>query len=148
VLNGPTPAAPVAQPTPRAAMAAKLRTAEGRAIYRQRKCAVEPVIGIIKDVLGFRQFSLRGLALERGEWILICLAYNIKRLHTLLGRVVPQPAHLTALLAAVVLLVRPALAPWCRGRCAQRSPRARRSVPVPAFNIVGLCLADFSPTGC
>lgn len=149
VLNGPAPVDPGAQPTPRALMAAKLRTAEGRAIYRQRKCTVEPVIGIIKDVLGFRQFSLRGLAQVRGEWILVCLAYNIKRLHTLLGGVVPQPAHLTPLLAAMVLLLRSALAPWCRrGLCSQRIPRPRRPAPALAFNIVGPCLADFSPTGC
>jgi hypothetical protein len=41
------------------------------------------VIGIIKEVLGFRQFSLRGLFAAGGEWTLVCLAYNLKRLHTL-----------------------------------------------------------------
>ncbi|MEK7442711.1 MAG: transposase, partial [Chloroflexota bacterium] len=46
-----------------------------------RKCTVEPVIGIIKEVLGFRQFSLRGLAAAAGEWCLVCLAFNLKRLH-------------------------------------------------------------------
>jgi hypothetical protein len=52
-----------------------------------RKCTVEPVIGIIKEVLGFRQFSLRGLLAAAGEWCLVCLAFNLKRLHTLyLGR--------------------------------------------------------------
>lgn len=65
-------------------MAYKLRTEIGRAIYRLRKCTVEPVIGIIKEVLGFRQFSLRGLAAAAGEWCLVCLAFNIKRLHKLL----------------------------------------------------------------
>ena len=53
------PAPPAVPPTPRTAMAAKLRQPEGRAIYRLRKCTVEPAIGIIKDVMGFRQFSLR-----------------------------------------------------------------------------------------
>ena len=43
------------------------------------------VIGIIKEVLGFRQFSLRGLSAAAGEWNLVCLAFNLKRLHTLLG---------------------------------------------------------------
>jgi transposase len=63
-------------------MAYKLRTEIGKAVYRLRKSTVEPVIGIIKEVLGFRQFSLRGLAAAGGEWTLACLAYNLKRLHT------------------------------------------------------------------
>ena len=52
-------------------------------IYRGRKCSVEPVFGQIKEVLGFRQFSLRGLTKAAGEWCLVCLAYNLKRLHRL-----------------------------------------------------------------
>ena len=64
-------------------MAYKLRTAIGNALYRLRKSTVEPVIGIIKEILGFRQFSLRGLCAAGGEWTLVCLAYNLKRLHTL-----------------------------------------------------------------
>lgn len=65
------------------AMAEKLRTPEGKATYRRRACTVEPVFGIIKAVLGFRQFLLRGLGKVSGEWNLVCLAYNFKRLHTL-----------------------------------------------------------------
>lgn len=64
-------------------MAYKLRSAIGKAVYRLRKSTVEPVIGIIKEVLGFRQFSLRGMFAAAGEWTLVCLAYNLKRLHTL-----------------------------------------------------------------
>ena len=64
-------------------MAYKLRTEMGDALYRLRKSTVEPVIGIIKEVLGFRQFSLRGLLAAGGEWTLVCLAYNLKRMHTL-----------------------------------------------------------------
>ena len=64
-------------------MAYKLRTKIGKALYCLRKSTVEPVIGIIKEVLGFRQFSLRGLGQASGEWTLVCLAYNLKRLHTL-----------------------------------------------------------------
>jgi len=64
-------------------MAYKLQTEIGQAIYRLRKCTVEPVIGIIKEVLGFRQFSLRGLKAAAGEWCLVCLAFNLKRMHTL-----------------------------------------------------------------
>jgi hypothetical protein len=65
-------------------MAYKLQTDIGQSIYRLRKCTVEPVIGIIKEVLGFRQFSLRGLAAAAGEWFLVCLAFNLKRMHTLM----------------------------------------------------------------
>ena len=64
-------------------MAYKLQTALGQAIYGRRKSTVEPVIGIIKEVLGFRQFSLRGLAAAAGVWGLVCLAWNLKRLHKL-----------------------------------------------------------------
>ncbi len=64
-------------------MAYKLQTALGQLIYRARKCTVEPVIGIIKEVMGFRQFSLRGQDKAAGEWCLVCLAFNFKRLHVL-----------------------------------------------------------------
>jgi len=64
-------------------MAYKLRTAAGKAIYRLRKCTVEPVFGIIKEAMGFRQFSLRGQANVTDEWCLVCLAYNLRRLHVL-----------------------------------------------------------------
>lgn len=64
-------------------MAYKLQSQLGQALYRLRKSTVEPVIGIIKEVMGFRQFSLRGLLAAAGEWVLVCLAYNLKRLHTL-----------------------------------------------------------------
>jgi transposase len=74
---------PAEDASPKVKMAYKLRTEIGQAIYRLRKCTVEPVIGIIKEVLGFRQFSLRGLKAVAGEWCLVCLAFNLKRMHTL-----------------------------------------------------------------
>ena len=74
---------PAENASPQVKMAYKLQTKIGRTIYRLRKCTVEPVIGIIKEVLGFRQFSLRGLAAAAGEWCLVCLAFNLKRMHTL-----------------------------------------------------------------
>ena len=77
------PEPPPADASPQVKMAYKLSTELGKAIYRLRKCTVEPVFGIIKAVLGFRQFLLRGLAAASGEWCLVCLAYNIKRYHTL-----------------------------------------------------------------
>lgn len=69
--------------SPKEKMAYKLLTEVGHAIYRLRKCTIEPVIGIIKEILGFRQFSLRGLRAAAGEWGLVCLAFNLKRMHTL-----------------------------------------------------------------
>jgi transposase len=65
------------------AMAAKLASDEGRALYKLRQQTVEPVFGIIKAVLGFTGFSLRGLDKVTGEWDLVALAYNCKRLHKL-----------------------------------------------------------------
>jgi transposase len=62
-------------------MADRLKSAVGRARYRRRKAIVEPVIGWIKEILGFRRFSLRGVAKARGEWNVVCLAVNLKRLH-------------------------------------------------------------------
>jgi hypothetical protein len=61
----------------------RLKTIAGKAIYAKRKSTVEPVFGIIKAVMGFRQFLLRGLELVAGEWDLVCIAYNLKRLHAL-----------------------------------------------------------------
>jgi transposase len=75
--------APAEDANYREKMAYKLRTASGKAIYRLRKCTVEPVIGIIKEAMGFRQFSLRGQEAVTGEWCLVCLAYNLRRLHVL-----------------------------------------------------------------
>ena len=67
----------------RARMADKLATEEGRRRYARRKWQAEAPIGWIKEVLGFRRFSFRGLEKVRAEWTLVCLALNIKRLHTL-----------------------------------------------------------------
>jgi transposase len=61
----------------------RLKTQAGRAIYAKRKCTVEPVFGIIKSVMGFRQFLLRGVESVGGEWNLVCIAWNLKRLHVL-----------------------------------------------------------------
>ena len=78
-----TPAPPPDDASLMVKMAYKLQTEIGKAIYGLRKSTVEPVIGIIEEVLGFRQFSLRGLIAAAGEWCLVCLAWNLKRLHKL-----------------------------------------------------------------
>jgi transposase len=61
----------------------RLKTIVGKAIYAKRKSTVEPVFGIIKAVMGFRQFLLRGLKKVAGEWDLVCIAYNLKRMYAL-----------------------------------------------------------------
>ena len=64
-------------------MAHRLATPEGKRLYALRKQTPEPVFGIIKSVLGFRQFVLRGLDNVRGEWSLVTMAWNIKRMFAL-----------------------------------------------------------------
>jgi Transposase DDE domain len=73
------------------AMEQKLRSPEGRRRYLRRQASVEPVVGIIKRVLGFEQFSLRGLQKVTLEWNLVCVAYNLKRLHKLLNPANQKP---------------------------------------------------------
>jgi len=79
------PEPPAEDASPIVKMAYKLKTDIGKVIYGLRKSTVEPVIGIIKETLGFRQFSLRGLVAVAGEWCLVCLAYNLKRMHVLVS---------------------------------------------------------------
>ena len=66
-----------------AAMAAKMHTEETRTAYRRRKWLAEPPNGWIKNVLGFRQFSMRGLHRVQAEWKLVCLALNLRRMATM-----------------------------------------------------------------
>jgi transposase len=63
----------------------RLKTRKGRKLYGLRKQTVEPVFGIIKSVMRFRQFLLRGLAAVQGEWTLVTMAWNIKRMAVLAG---------------------------------------------------------------
>ena len=67
----------------RAALARADALGRGRAAYALRKQTVEPVFGIIKSVMGFRQFLLRGVGNVRNEWTLVCLAWNFKRMAAL-----------------------------------------------------------------
>ena len=80
------PAAPK-DPTPVEAMRHRLQTKEGKKRYALRKQTPEPVFGIIKSVLGFRQFLLRGLEKVRGEWKLVTMAWNMKRMFALAGAI-------------------------------------------------------------
>jgi hypothetical protein len=76
------PPAPI-DPAPVEAMAHCLQTPEGKKLYALRKQIPEPVFGIIKSVLGFRQFLLRGLDRVRGEWSLVTMAWNLTRMFAL-----------------------------------------------------------------
>jgi transposase len=146
----PPPALPPpADASPKEKMAYKLQTAVGHAIYRRRKCTVEPVFGGLKEVHGFRQFSLRGLGTVRGEWCLLCLAYNLKRLHTLRqaqGRTLPS----AALLGVAGVLARAYVSAAWRSA----SQGAGRSLQQLLLLLVrGVCGLGarrdvFSPTGC
>lgn len=78
--------APATGPPPKGAgakqtMAHKLRTEGGKAIYKMRKAIVEPVFGQLKELRGFRRFSLRGFSNVGSEWKLICAAFNLRKLH-------------------------------------------------------------------
>ena len=79
----PEPEPPAAGASVQEVMRHRLQTAAGKTIYKLRQQTVEPVFGIIKSVLGFRQFHLRGREKVSLEWTLVCLAYNLKRLHRL-----------------------------------------------------------------
>jgi transposase len=76
---------PPEKPTPLVAMEHRLKTPEGKKRYALRKQIPEPVFGIIKSALGFRQFLLRGIDRVRGEWNLVTMAWNMKRMFVLAG---------------------------------------------------------------
>jgi len=79
----PEPSTPTAGASVSEVMRHRLPSSAGKQLYKLRQQTVEPVFGIIKSVLGFRQFLLRGTAKVSTEWTLVCLAYNLKRLHRL-----------------------------------------------------------------
>jgi hypothetical protein len=79
--DDPPPPGPGA--TAREDMIHRSATKAGKALYKQRQQTVEPVFGIIKSAMGFRQFLLRGKGKVSLEWSLVSLTYNMRRLHTL-----------------------------------------------------------------
>jgi hypothetical protein len=83
LLSQPEPAAPGPGASAKEQMAHRLKTEVGKALYQLRKQTVEPVFGIIKEVMGFRRFLLRGRAKVALEWMLVCVSYNLKRMFTL-----------------------------------------------------------------
>lgn len=83
LLPQPEPPAPGPEATAKEIMAHRLKTEVGKALYKLRKQTVEPVFGIIKEVMGFRRFLLRGRVKVSLEWTLVCVSYNLKRMFTL-----------------------------------------------------------------
>jgi len=79
----PLPEAPPLGAPMKEQMTYRLKTPDGRALYKQRKQTVEPVFGVIKEVLGFRRFSMRGKEKAKTEWGLVCLSYNLKKIFNL-----------------------------------------------------------------
>jgi transposase len=79
----PEPAALGPEASAKEVMARRLKTAAGKALYKLRKQTVEPVFGIIKEVMGFRRFLLRGRTKVGLEWTLVCVCYNLKRIFML-----------------------------------------------------------------
>ena len=131
--EGPAPE----NPTPVEAMAHRLKTPEGRKLYALRKQTPEPVFGIIKSALGFRQFSLRGLDKVRGEWSLVTMAWNLKRMFVL-APADPAAKRLGASKASVRSCPNPALnrrwGPIPRRKTFQR---AKISRPKPEYRSHG-----------
>jgi transposase len=83
LLPQPEPAAPGPAASAKEIMAHRLKTRLGKELYKLRKQTVEPVFGIIKEVMGFRRFLLRGRAKVELEWTLVCVSYNLKRMFAL-----------------------------------------------------------------
>lgn len=148
------PAPPPDAASPKELMAYALQTEVGRAIYRRRKCTVEPVLGCLKEVLGFRQFSLRGLAAVAGEWCLLCLARNLKRLHILsLAQRRPLPALAapaivrSAVRGFLVQIRLRSVRMWTAATGDHRLPRVTRTMHV-AVCLLVTPLRAVSPTSC
>jgi len=83
LLPQPEPAPLAENASAREKMAHRMKTQTGRTLYKLRKQTVEPVFGIIKEIMGFRRFLLRGREKVSLEWLLVCVSYNLKRLFTL-----------------------------------------------------------------
>jgi hypothetical protein len=79
----PLPPEPPQNADAMARMAWRLKTPQGKALYALRKQVPEPIFGIIKQAMRFRQFLLRGKSKVNGEWDLVCMAYNLKRMHVM-----------------------------------------------------------------
>ena len=124
-------------------MAHRLGTPEGKALYKQRKQTVEPVFGAIKEVLGFRRFSMRGKEKAETEWSLVCLIYNLKKMFKLSQGCAPKRPAAAAKQHALAFSAR------IRGLMATHSCmikyyNMRLAIPLPLWRLPEVS----SPTGC
>ena len=124
----------------------RLKTPEGKAIYGVRKSTVEPVFGIIKSVLGYRQFRRRGLENADSEWTLVSLAWNLKRLHVL-AKPRPKTAVMAACKAKSAVQGSQLGLFWCTMRLTWFS-MAKMNVKRTAERFLGTSFSIVSPTGC
>ena len=124
----------------------RLRTPEGKAIYAVRKSTVEPVFGIIKSVLGYRQFMRRGLENADAEWTLISLAWNLKRMHVLAK---PHPkTPVMAVCKAKSGVQGKQLGMFWRNMCPQWFSMAKMNIKRKVDDFFAVSFSIVSPTGC
>ena len=143
-LSKPEPLAEDADSVAR--MKYRLKTSEGQAIYGVRKSTVEPVFGIIKSVLGYRQFMRRGLENVDAEWTLVSLAWNLKRLHVL-AKPRPKRQVMAACKAKSGVQGSQLGLFWCTMRLTWLSI-AKRNVKRKAKAFFAPSFFIVSPTGC
>ena len=137
---------PLREMTDKELMGQKLRTAEGKQIYGQRKMTSEPAFGIIKEQMNFRRFSCRGLSLAAAEWLFVSAAYNIKRLYGLTkarANNAPLNVEEAGKEENATVLRQNALDRLCGVWC---SLVTEPSAPV--LHTAGTGQMSFSPTGC
>ena len=132
------------------AMDHRLATVEGRAVYAVRKSTVEPVFGIIKSVLGFRQFHLRGLEAASGEWTLVTTAWNLKRLFNLRSAAVRTAAAACLKTSDTSFKGSIPAATTPKNYKNRWRPITVRSFPRPVFAFChfGTFAVGLTPTGC
>jgi hypothetical protein len=124
----------------------RLRTPEGKVIYATRKSTVEPVFGIIKSVLGYRQFLRRGLKNANAEWMLISLAWNLKRMHVLANPRIKIPVM--AACKAKSGVHGKQLGEFCCNSWLQSFSMAKMHIKRELKGLFAVSFSIVSPTGC
>lgn len=124
----------------------RLRTPEGKAIYATRKSTVEPVFGIIKSVLGYRQFLRRGLENANAEWTLTSLAWNLKRMHVLAK--LPLKILVMAACKTKSGVHGKQVGGFCYNLCLQSFSMAKMHMKREFDGWFAVSLSIVSPTGC
>jgi len=124
----------------------RLKTPKGKAIYGTRKSAVEQVFGIIKSVLGYRQFMRRGLENAHAEWTLISLAWNLKRMHVLAKPCIKMPVMAACKVKSGVQGNQ--LSVFWRNMCQQWFSMTKMHIKREFDGWFAVSFSIVSPTGC